>query len=384
MRLGIYGGTFDPPHLGHLTALKKSVSQLRLDRVLVIPTSQPPHKAGCEDMASGEDRLEMCRICFSSAEKAEICDIEVKRGGVSWTVDTVRQLRELYPNDELFLLMGTDMYLIFEQWREFREISDMAVCGVFIRATGEEEKVAAHSAYMREKYGTRTELIRNVPVEISSTELREHFKARGGREYLPDEVYGYIVRHGLFGVKADFDWMRVQAYTMLREQRVRHVSGVEAEAVKLAKRWGADLDEAREAAILHDVTKYLNLQEQLNLCEKYGIILDDMERIEVKLLHSKTGAAIAKAEFHSSDAVFGAIMWHTTGRADMTLLEKIIYLADYVEPNRDFEGVVELRDMCYEDIDEALRMGFKMSLDDMLSRNMIPHVNSIKALEWLS
>ena len=383
MRLGIYGGTFDPPHLGHLTALKKAVAALRLDKVLVIPTAQPPHKAEAGDMASGEDRLAMCEICFADIPEAEVWDGEIRRGGVSWTVDTVREVRRMYPEDELFLLMGTDMYLIFDTWRDFRSILDAAVCGVFIRSPGEEDSVRRHAQVMLERYGARTELIPNVPVDISSTHLREMLKTRGGREYLPDSVYGYIVHHGLFGVRADFDWMRVQAYIMLREQRVRHVSGVEAEAVKLARRWGADEDAAREAAILHDVTKYLNLQEQLNLCDKYGIILDEMERAEVKLLHSKTGAAIARADFNASDDVFSAIMWHTTGKADMTLLEKIIYLADYVEPNRDFEGVEELRALCYEDIDSALRKGFQMSLDDMLSRSMVPHPNSIDALEWL-
>lgn len=111
------------------------------------------------------------------------------------------------------------------------------------------------------------------------------------------------------------------------------------------------------AAILHDCTKYLELDDQLRLCRQYGVELDELEQQAVKLLHAKTGACIARDIFGEPDEVYQAIFWHTTAKADMTLLEKIIYIADYIEPNRDFEGVEELRRLAYEDLDRPAAGG---------------------------
>ena len=143
-------------------------------------------------------------------------------------------------------------------------------------------------------------------------------------------------------------------------------------------------DAAAEAGILHDITKKLSLDEQLILCGKYGIINDNAEKNNVKLLHAKTGAAEARDLFGVSDAVYGAIRWHTTGKPDMTLLEKIIYLADYIEPNRDFPGLAELRRAAYEDIDAAMALGLEMSLADIRSYGEEPHRITAEAYEWYS
>ena len=107
------------------------------------------------------------------------------------------------------------------------------------------------------------------------------------------------------------------------------------------------------------------MEEQLALCEQYGIALDELERKNLKLLHAKTGAAIARDLFGVSDEIYWAIYWHTTGKADMTKLEKVIYLADYIEPSRDFPGVEELRRTVYEDLDRGLLLGLTMTIQEM-------------------
>ena len=124
------------------------------------------------------------------------------------------------------------------------------------------------------------------------------------------------------------------------------------------------------------------MPEQLRLCAKYGIIPDELERENGKLLHAKTGAAVARFEFGSDDEVVEAIRWHTTGRPNMTTLEKVLYMADYMEPTRDFPGVEELRRLAYEDLDRAMVLGFEMSLEDILSRGETPHKNTLAALQW--
>ena len=129
--------------------------------------------------------------------------------------------------------------------------------------------------------------------------------------------------------------------------------------------------------------KLMELEEQLALCEQYGVQLDELERVAVKLLHSKTGACIARAVFGEPDEVFWAIYWHTTAKADMTTLEKILYVADYMEPNRDFDGVERLRELAYRDLDKALLLGVETTIQEMEERKLPVHQNTIQARAWL-
>lgn len=124
------------------------------------------------------------------------------------------------------------------------------------------------------------------------------------------------------------------------------------------------------------------MPEQLKLAEKYGIVFDALERENLKLTHAITGAALSREVFGVTDEVYGAIRWHTTGRPDMTLLEKLIYLADYIEPTRDFEGVEPLRALAYEDIDAAMALGLKMSLEELKAGGIVPHSATVEALRW--
>ena len=173
------------------------------------------------------------------------------------------------------------------------------------------------------------------------------------------------------------------AWRYLKPKRMPHVLGTEQEAVRLARQYGADETQARVAALLHDCTKKLDMEGQLALCAQYHIRLDDLERHALKLLHAKTGAAIARDVFGVDDAVYWAIYWHTTGHADMTLLEKIIYLADYIEPSRDFPGVNDLRNCVYEDLDKGLLMGLQLTFDEMTELEIPVHHASLEARDWL-
>ena len=176
--------------------------------------------------------------------------------------------------------------------------------------------------------------------------------------------------------------LRDKAYSYLDKRRIAHVKGCEEEAVRLAQHYGADKDKASIAAILHDITKKCDYDEQLRLIRKYEIDCDEDELKCEKLLHAKTGAYLAKDKFGIDDDVFNAIAFHTTAKPDMTLLEKIIYLADYIEPTRDFEGVDQLRKLCYENIDEAMKLGLEMSLEEIESRGQIPYKDTFKAYEY--
>lgn len=382
MKIAIYGGTFNPPHRGHVESLQAVYEQAKPDRVLVIPASIPPHKELAAGSPDAEERLELTRLAVKELPYAEVTDMELTRTGKSYTSDTVAELLRKYPDAELMLAMGTDMFLSFETWHEYRYLIDNVTMLVFARREGEDEKIFKYGEYLESKYGAKINYIMHDPLPISSSEIRRLLPRRLGRELLPGVVFARIVKNGDYAAKPDFPWLREQSYAYLSPKRIPHVQGCEWEAVRLAKRWGESEEDAAEAGILHDITKKLVLSEQLILSEKYGIINDTYETANVKLLHAKTGAALARDLFNISDRVYSAIRWHTTGKPDMTLLEKIIYMADYIEPNRDFPGVDKLRKLAYEDLDAAMVLGLKMSLEDIRSYGAEPYEVTVSAYEW--
>lgn len=382
MRIAVFGGSFNPPHKGHVQAACAAMKMLSAERLLVIPAAKAPHKDEPENSPSAELRYELTALAFAGIDGAQVLNLELKRPGKSYTVDTLESLKAIYPEDELWLLMGTDMLLSFEQWKDYERIIALASLAVFPRARGDEAALQEAVDRLQREYGAKIELLPFVSTEISSSELREMLQNRSGNSFLPDAVYEEIIRLRLYGAKPNLQWLREKSYAMLNEKRIPHVIGCEQEAVRLAKRWGADIDDASEAGILHDITKKLKGEEQLKLCDDYDIMTDDDEKANYKLLHSKTGAAYARAHFGISDEVYSAIFWHTTGKADMTLLEKIIYLADYIEPNRHFDGVEQMRCLAYENIDAALELGLTMSLQDLAARGVAPHKYTAEAANF--
>lgn len=154
--------------------------------------------------------------------------------------------------------------------------------------------------------------------------------------------------------------------------------------MRLAKRYGADVKDAQTAALLHDCTKKLSMEEQLALCEQYDVKLDALQRSALKLQHAMTGAEVARHVYGVNDAVYEAIRWHTTGKADMSLLEKVIYIADYIEPTRDFPGVDELRRVVWEDLDRGLLLGLEMTIEEMAHWGNPVHEDTVNARNYLA
>ena len=393
MKIGIYGGTFNPPHLGHMAAARTAVDALKLDKLLLMPAAVPPHKVLPENTPAQEHRLAMVEQMADALEMpsvVEVSTLELEREGKSYTSETLEALHRMYPKAELWLLTGTDMFLTLHQWHDAGTILRLAnICAFGRREDDGEELFTPQRERLRKEYRANVVTI-TLPglVDVSSTQLRDLLQRGRGEEYLLPAVYGYILMHRLYGThpclrELELPQLRACSYSMIRHKRVAHVMGVEEEAVKLAKFWGADPELARHAAILHDCTKYLGLEDQLHLCEKYGIELDSLERQAVKLLHSKTGACIAKYVFGEPDEVYEAIFWHTTGKADMTLLDKVLYMADYIEPNRDFDGVEELRKLAYTDLDQAMLLGVDSTIREMEERGYLIHTNTREARQWL-
>ncbi|MBQ2895185.1 MAG: bis(5'-nucleosyl)-tetraphosphatase (symmetrical) YqeK, partial [Oscillospiraceae bacterium] len=367
---------------GHVEAFAAARAFLQPERCLIIPSRVPPHKALAAGSPTGGERLELTRLAFAAFPEVEVSDMELLREGVSYTALTLEELHRRHPDESFFFLMGTDMFLTLESWYEYGKILSLCTPVVLTREEGEESAVCAQAERLCERYGTEAMIIPRAPLPMSSTELRLALAARAGRAKLPDSVYERIIRCRFYGAKPELDWLRERAFTFLKPKRVPHVQGCETMARLLARRWEEDEDTAAEAAILHDITKKLTAAEQLRLCAEYGIMTDDAERENTELLHAKTGAAFARALFGVEEAVFRAIFWHTTGRAGMSRLEKIIYLADAIEPTRCYDGVEALRECALRDLDEAMIMSLERTIAYVAQRGGTVHVQSHKALHW--
>ena len=390
-RIGIFGGSFNPPHRGHLLAALEQKRLLHLDRVVLIPAGIPPHKLLADNSPDASFRLAMTEALTCHDPDLTVSDIELKREGASYTADTLAAISAAHPDDELFLLMGTDMFLSFHTWSRPRVICRYATICLATReklSKKDEQEIEEQTERLIRDYGARVERIENRFEEMSSTLIRRMLQFHCAEDYLTPEVLEIIQSNGLYGTgdnlkNLPFDALCERSLALHKEKRRPHVIGCSETARELAKLWGADPELAARAGILHDITKALDKPAHLALCKKYGTVLRSFEIENEKLLHSKSGAAVAGGVFGECPEVVSAIYWHTTGKADMTLLEKIVYMADYMEPNREFEGVEVLRELAWTDLDRAMLYAFQLSVDILEQRGKAVDAHSLQALEYM-
>ena len=388
-RIGIYGGTFNPPHIGHIQAAQQALASLKLDRILLIPDRIAPHKEIPSGSPTPQQRMDMLRIAAQNRPGLEVCDIELHAEGVSYTYRTVEALKAQYPEAQLVLLMGTDMFLSFHTWKNPDIILKNASLGVFCRGEKNEKAAIEDKKAEMEAAGATVELVDNEVINISSTQLRRLLAFRCAAAFLPEGVLEYIRENRLYDTRTNWKNLPMEelepiVIRLLNPNRVAHVLGCRDTAVDLARHWGADETDAARAGILHDITKAIDGPLQLTLCEAYGKILSDFSRRYPKTLHALTGSLVAQRIFGENEAVVSAIEHHTTGKADMNLLEKIIYVADYMEPCRNFPGVEELRRLAYSDITAALKLGLEMTLEHLKNQGSEVSPESREALAYLN
>lgn len=369
-RIGILGGTFHPIHNGHLSMALLALNLLNLDEVRLMVDRIPPHKSLAQG-ATSQQRLEMARLACKQNERIIVDDMELRRSGVSYTADTLEQFSLLHPNDEIFFIIGTDMLETIEQWHDPKRIMRLATL-VCVRRAGMVRSEDAIIEHLKKSYDAKIELLPCVE-NISSTMIRQRLlDALPVSHLLPNDVERYIYSEGLY-LPEDYRAGVNKLRTFITQKRFDHTIGVVTTAIELADRFGVDGRKARTAALLHDCAKSVPLNELL--------VLTDGEPKYAPILHAQAGAIIAKSEFGETDEdVLQAIRLHTTGEANMTSLDKIIYLADMIEPSRDFEGVAELRKE--KDLDNAILLALQRSICYIKSNGGVLHPASLRAYKF--
>lgn len=196
MKVAVYGGSFDPPHKGHKLLAQNLARQCGADKVVVIPTAMSPFKESSG--ATAADRYEMCRLAFSEP-LFDVSDIEIIRGGKSYTVDTLREVKKLYPESQLYLFMGDDMFLSLDRWYKYEEILELSTIVAACRTT-DLEKLRDMKAFAKNILNLTDDrfiICESIPIQISSTEIRNNLK-NGVGDYLEKDVSSYIKNRGLY------------------------------------------------------------------------------------------------------------------------------------------------------------------------------------------
>lgn len=382
--LGILGGTFHPIHLGHLDMALSALRLLQLDEVLLMVDRIPPHKELAEG-ATDSQRLEMVKLTAAPYPGLTPSDFELLREETSYTAKTLTLLKEQYPKKDLYFIMGSDMLRTLHTWYHPEIICAKAKL-VCICRQGEEGGEQEAAERLQTAYGAEVILLPPVR-EVSSTLIRQR-TAQGLpiTHLVPQSVAEYICAHGLYA-PAPIPTLTAAMRQHLKPRRFAHTVGVMLTAMEMAEHLGCDGQQARLGALLHDCAKELPAEEQYALAERAEghLLPTDI----VPILHAPAGSVLAKETYGVEDRkVLQAIRLHTTGEACMSLLDKVLFLADMVEPGRSFEGVEVLRQAALsarseKELDCALLLAIRHNICYIKGKGEQLHPASVRALEAL-
>lgn len=377
MKIGLMGGTFDPPHKAHIQMARCAMTEYKLDRVMFMTGGNPPHK---KTGTAASIRHHMVKLAIGGNEKFFACDYEINKEGYSYTSDTLRFLNSSYPDDTFYFIIGGDSFEAFLSWHEPMDI--LSRCTILVYSRNGHPTDDEISAF-NERYKANVNLIHAEAVDISSTEIRNEISAgMDMSEYLDKNVWEYIKRNSLYVCRRES--MEEHLKQILKPARYEHSIGVASTAVAMAGIYGADAKKAYIAGLLHDCAKNLTAEESAVKCEDLDVELDEYEKNQPQLIHAKIGAELVKSEFGVDDEeISSAIRWHTLGRSGMSVLEKIIYVADMIEPTRDFPGVEMLRKKAYENLDSAVLACAEKTIEFNEKKSIRVHPNAYKIRDEL-
>ncbi len=367
-KIGILGGTFNPIHKGHLALGLAAMEQYDLEEVWLMPSKLPPHKSHFT-MLSEEHRLAMTALAAETNEKFRVSDFELKREGLTFTADTLELLTKEYPDTKFYFIVGGDSLIKFSKWRRPERILELATLLGAGRAGYEAEQVAQAADCLREQFpGTEIGTVILPDYPISSNKIREAFytgASESVRSDLPEAVWMYLQEHRLYA-KMSFSELDAEMQQILPRKRYLHSVAVAHLAASYASSLGYDPERALLAGILHDCAKAYSDEQLVADCDRFSIPVTEVERRNGFLLHGKLGAFYARTKYYITDVeILSAISYHTTGRPGMTDLEKVVFLADYLEPFRTQPtkpDLNEIRRIAFCDIDKAVYLALQNTL----------------------
>ena len=338
MKIILYGGAFNPVHVEHKAIARAAADSLKADKLIVIPTAVSPHKSGQMHISDG-DRLAMLKSAFADMPCAEVSDFELESGGVSYSYITCNHFRKLYPDAEIYFLMGADMLASFDKWKNPQKILS---CVKLVAVAREDEKKFLSFKERAEKlFSTEVATVNYVGKDVSSSRIRT--LAALGEDisaYVLPSTCQYIQERQLYALKNLWE-----AKNLEKPSRWAHSVRVAAMCAANASRAGWTEEQAITAGALHDVAKNLEAGSPL----LSGFVPPD--GVPSPVMHQFSGEYVARTYFKIEDeSILNAIKYHCSGRAAMTDCEMLLYLCDMLEEAHNFDGIELLRREFYKDI----------------------------------
>ena len=330
-RIGILGGTFDPIHEGHIHMALSAMQGAHLDRVLVLPTGNPPHKIG---ITPAEDRWRMVCCACALHDGLTPCRAEIDREGVIYTVDTLSILHQDYSKAEFFYLIGTDTLMELHTWRNFEQVLSLCTFVICPRPTSVSPKVLADEQRRLIALGGRFVALDADVVDVSSTELRQALRDGQATPHCSVPVREYCKVRGLYGlsprVPQGDKWLD-RLFTDLNQHRFMHSLAVAHTARQLAIAHHLDLVKAEAAGLLHDCAKCLPLSAMQQLCRDHQLTVDPDILQSGALLHSVAGACQAQDVYGITDPELQDHMFRALGLSEEEARLKFGFLLDALQ-----------------------------------------------------
>ncbi len=369
--IGLLGGTFNPIHYGHLLMAEAALRELKLDRIILMPDGDPPHKN--EDIAPKEDRLRMVKLAADG--RFEVSAMEVDRPGKTYTVDTLEALHALHPDATFYVIIGADTLHEISRWRDAARVFTLCQFAAFAR----------EGSPLVDIPGAEVVRLTSPIPEISATDIRQRVHRGYALEGLtPPVVADYIGACRLYDppVQMSPKAIRKRLKDDLPSSRYRHVIGVADTIVALAKQHGYPEKRARLAGLLHDCAKAMSLDQMRATVDTYGVHVDPLRRQTRELLHAPASAAMARAVYGVTDPeILRAIWYHNTTRIGMSQLDKLLCLADMIEPSRKPQPwLPNLRLLAMQDLDAALLEMLRRKLAFIQLRGKDAHPDTAASL----
>ncbi len=381
MKVGILGGTLDPVHNGHIEIALAAMDALKLDRVLLMPAGDPPHKKRRTDKWA---RMRMTEIAAAEHENLFASDVEIRRMGTTYTVDTLTALSVEQPEVEWTYIVGADTLNALDSWKEFPRVARLCAFAAVARPGYDQALTELRARAITECYGTRVEILPVSGPKISSTQVRKRVaEGRPIDDIVPAGVAEYIRRNGLYLC----DYSETQILEMLKAhltfRRFTHTLGVAETAQRLAPQCGVDPLRARLAGLLHDCAKSMQMEEMRALVAAHMPDLDRAELDTRAILHAPAGMIVAHDAFGVRDPqILSAIRKHTVGDGVMSPMDALIYVSDFIEPGRDdFPGLSDARRAAEEDIWRAMHICAELTAGHLREHGQPIHPRTLSLLE---
>ena len=369
MKIGIFGGTFDPVHNEHIAMVKTAKQELGLDLVYIVPTYISPLKA-IRTSTSPTDRVNMLKLAFNADDEV-ISDFEIKKGGKSFTFETVLYFKKLHKKDELYLIIGGDNLTDFSEWKNTDVITQNAEI-VVVDRDGNYTDIDAEMKSFKRKYGKNFIKLSYQGSELSSTKVRMYSSFALSLEGLvPKEIAEYIDEKNLYKSNPYLEYLKEN----LPEDRLIHTANVVVASLKRGVKIGLDPEKVFMAAALHDMAKYIDPDTVEGF--KY-------KGIPKQVVHAYLGAYLMENSLSITDKdVLDAVRYHTTAKAPMSRLGKLIFVADMIEMGRKYDGVEYLRKIFYtESIDKAFVEALKEEIAHITGKGYELFTETINAYNY--